>query len=321
MPNSEGRYIYPSEFFGLPMQPHQEALLRQMAELSTVDFPPLNGPAADLSGAQVTPETMTAARVALANAPLRDDSLVSRIIEGEYFHYPRWSEESVPLTNSEPLTPGTCHRCGATGPCVPRRCGARGCTSTVCIDLCVECVGGANSYSRPPRGAQPAWSAIDEADSDRVYFAPALPVRSENTNVHLTDDQRRINAYMDEIAARPAQLARNREEQRRVEYRVYGDGPTRPDHYRLRPGECVCGFASYFERDMELHIVDEIVDGPSGIPGRLRRCERCGVSKWCREVEVMRPQPVRWGGPTTNVPLPGVSTERVYRCDDCTRGL
>ena len=143
--------------------------------MTTNNMPDLNAPVDELSGAQLTPEVLTAARVALDNAtksrwsdgntqfvrdetvppgrvyfartPFNPNSVASRIVNDA--DRLTWPELAAPLTNGEPLTPGACHRCGERGPCVPRPCGARECHSAVCIDLCVECVGGVGTRLIP----------------------------------------------------------------------------------------------------------------------------------------------------------------------------
>lgn len=170
---------------------------------TTNNMPDLNAPVADLSGAQLTPEILTAARVALDNARRRE--LVQWALSGEAFATARWgdgdtqfvrddtvpsgrvyfaqtpfnlnsmasrivndadrltwSELAAPLTNGEPLTPATCHRCGERGPCAPRPCNAKECHSAVCIDLCVGCMG----YNRAPVGVTPRLEYRAYGDGD-----------------------------------------------------------------------------------------------------------------------------------------------------------
>ena len=148
-------------------------------------------------------------RIYFAQTPLNPNSVASRIVNDA--DRLTWGDLYGGLRNGEPLTPATCHTCGAVGPCVPRPCGARECTSQVCVDLCVECVGqAANSYARP--GIRPDFVAIDDVD----YAAPPFGSYSVRT--------------------------------------VPAEEATRPDHYRVRPGQCACGFRSIFTGTMQAHL-------------------------------------------------------------------
>ena len=249
--------------------------------MTTNNMPDLTAPVADLSGAQLTPETMTAARIALQNA--RRDEMVRLALSGEAFAAARWGDgdtqfvldDTIPpgevyflnaplnpnsvasriqrgefsqvtgLANGEPLSPATCHRCGERGPCVPRPCGARECHSAVCIDLCVECVSGVGTRLIP---------GIDYGTA--------------------------TGAMMGEEYRRAAEAeAQRRRELPRMEWYTYGDGSG---------------------------------DG-------LQRCEQCGNWRPCRRVIVAERQPVSWTtaefDPVATPPM----RDAIY-CNDCARG-
>lgn len=92
----------------------------------------------------------------------------------------------------------------------------------------------------------------------------------------------------------------------------------RPDHYRVRGGQCACGFRSIYREDMDEHIDDTLIEGSDGVPKRWRVCERCGASRLCRRVPVATGRPISFN-PETLSPVGPVIGEQHW-CDGCARG-
>lgn len=202
----------------------------------------------------------------------------------------------------------------------------------------------ANSYNRPPRG----WPTFEGAPfvvdgtlrQDELWgFNRDGVVRVEN--LAEPPNQTATGAMMEaarerEVQAQVRQLREwaDRQDRRRLDQMAWGDGDgsapvytgdiERPDHYRVRPGICACGFHTVFTEDMRAHIDDDLIE-VNGVPKRWRRCERCQASALCREVVVAAPSRVPgWAATFDPNRLPGsgsLETMRVYRCDNCTRGL
>lgn len=90
------------------------------------------------------------------------------------------------------------------------------------------------------------------------------------------------------------------------------DYARRPDHYRVSPGRCHCGFTSMFEGDMD-HHVRGIVHDCDGVPRRWWLCE-CGASALCREVVVAHRPSISFNMPLDPVAL---REEHIYLCTAC----
>lgn len=182
-----------------------------------------------------------------------------------------------------------------------------------------------NAYSRPPAG-RPFF--VDGGTTFRLD--DTVP---DNSVVFVVDGQ--AAGRIDNLAAEPtnqtatgAIMAAHLEEaSRRLNQIAYGSGDgswhelglSQAEHRRTAPGLCACGFTAILTSDMDAHIADEVIEGVDGVPKRWRVCERCRTSALCREVVVARIARMSFADP---IPPPaGPATERVYRCDDCTRGL
>lgn len=89
--------------------------------------------------------------------------------------------------------------------------------------------------------------------------------------------------------------------------------PMRPDHYRVHPGRCICGFQTAFVGDMEDHLTERVIATPDGNK-TWRVCE-CGESTLCRRVAVPHVGPFHYANPAdlSSPPL----TDSIYLCDSC----
>lgn len=90
--------------------------------------------------------------------------------------------------------------------------------------------------------------------------------------------------------------------------------PPRPDHYRVSPGRCACGFTSMFDGDMD-HHVRGIVHNCDGVPKRFWLCE-CGASALCREVVTARNLPVSFSTEPFD-PTNRAAVEHIWLCRQC----
>lgn len=90
--------------------------------------------------------------------------------------------------------------------------------------------------------------------------------------------------------------------------------PMRPDHYRVHPGRCICGFQSSFARDMADHLAQREVSAPDGYLKTWRVCE-CGESRLCRRVAVASNPSITFSIEPLDSAGPTVDT--IYLCDLC----
>jgi hypothetical protein len=194
-----------------------------------------------------------------------------------------------------------------------------------------------NSYDRPPLG-QVYW-----ADGETAFrFDESVPLDEVRFEFPRWGDTRPDQEILDEAASVLAQTAQEldkllteapphglaqeanatatgalvaaREEAARRAADWYGD------HYRADQDACVCGFFAIRADIMAEHLDDVLVEGSDGVPKRWRCCERCWASTLCREVVIAGRLSLSFGDSPSLLPV-GPVTERVYRCDDCTRGL
>lgn len=198
---------------------------------------------------------------------------------------------AAPLANGEPLTPGTCHTCGATGPVVPRPCGTRECYSQVCIDLCVECT-----------GSREDMRTLVDQDLERA---------SRRLNLMLYGD-----GHGDAPARESVVLLNVDYPVTATEILAHADRSySRSDHYRVTPGQCSCGFRSAFTADMQMHLSGEpstYIDHP---PRYWKLCE-CGESRLCRRVAMPQFQLTSWTTAEFDPTRTPTFTD-IYLCDDC----
>jgi hypothetical protein len=87
----------------------------------------------------------------------------------------------------------------------------------------------------------------------------------------------------------------------------------RPDHYRVTPGRCHCGFTSMFTGDMIDHIGGRVFIA-NNHQWTWRLCE-CRASALCRAVRTVMPLGIDFDNPPTEpVPMP---TRTDYLCNAC----
>jgi hypothetical protein len=101
----------------------------------------------------------------------------------------------------------------------------------------------------------------------------------------------------------------------------------RPEHYRVTPLRCSCGFRADListnlarQQDaIQSHLRDDLFSAGDGIPRRYRLCQRCEMSAACREVAVAERTSINFARPELPSPV-GPSFRREYRCDNCALG-
>lgn len=233
---SEHMYVYPTSFFGLD---YSRQVLQRMADLTShvSDFGGgLPGaPSDEAGGAQLTPEVLDAARARLRSTPLRQDSVISRIMSGsDRAVWGRGLDSPASLQNGEPASNEVCTRCGRPRLCVQRR------RSTVnprvhyrglgdpdpFVAVCGECVEIGCQLPRFVDG-NTHWVLDDTLPPD------GLPQFMDNRAHYMTilDEARRSFDRSSEVLQQQA-------------------GP----HTRTAPGQCACGFTSMFTEDMDRHV-------------------------------------------------------------------
>lgn len=213
-----------------PSPAFHEFMRRQMDDLHTrLSGWPMNSPADEADGAQLTPEVLEGARVALQQNTLHRNSIANRIANdadrmhwSRYYQLPRFTDGDTQyvldeamlanevmmiagqrvagsgLENDEPVTNEVCRRCSRPRLCV-RRLREVGSGPTDSYEfVCLECIG-------PYRTATGAQAILDEAR------------RSFDRSSEMLQQQ-----------ADP--------------------------HTRTAPGQCACGFTSMFTGDMDAHL-------------------------------------------------------------------
>lgn len=250
------------------------------------------------------------------------------------FGYPGGPTVRVDNLASNNYHNGHCYLCNQDRICTYRYSDDEG--NAARLSICLECAAGPPVLPAEPTQYTNARCFRCQQHRICTLFSP---LGAEPT-LYICEECRALQAA--ELANQPAtgvqamMAADMAEANRRFNRMVFGDGNGElawgvadqareyarrmtGSHRRAQPGVCVCGFTAVFTADMDAHINDEVVTMADGVPKRWRRCERCRASALCREVVVMGS--VGWPSdyePTEPMLIP---TERVYRCDGCTRGL
>lgn len=301
--------------------PHQQALMEHLNRLMTPNL------------------TATGAAIMAQNS-LHRNSVAQRVLDeanrrvsGEPLRstYP---DLNAPIDNGEPVHQDHCYLCNADKLCVIRRVDSEVWGSALDVSVCSDCLSTrwANSYNRPPTGSP---FPNMNAPSTDLSGARITPEQFDNARRVLRSTPRRMEwrvygdgdggrgARPDFIAiddvdhpTREARMMAHAEERgRALAEQAANQSYGRPDHYRVRPGQCSCGFKSAWANDMDMHLTDAPTDTGDGIPKRWRVCE-CGESRLCREVRVpvftlaanFHESPPSSSGPVE---------ETIYLCDAC----
>lgn len=168
-----------------------------------------------------------------------------------------------------------------------------------------------NAYNRPPRGLPRARFSPWENGPD-LYVDPTIDPNRIYFVRHPRHYGRRLDqSYWGDGSGEQAWFTDG-------ETRFQQMPEDRPDHYRVRAGECVCGFRSIYRDDMDEHIDDTLIEGSDGVPKRWKVCERCGASRLCRRVPVATGRPISFN-PVTMEREPAIT--EAYHCDNCVRGI
>ena len=238
--------------------------------MDTQPFPDMNGPTADLSGAMLTREQFDEARnyitsraqghvttgnnlqcscgyvassrtfltnhLTSASRAISGAQLTPEVLEGtrialrqnvlhqdsvvsRLMHGRDFQNYQWPgLHNGEPVTNGHCYRCNRDRLCVSRRVDSLEQGATAYAHICMECLSGGHNSHSQP---------------PRGYRQPVY--RDWGTQW-----------VMDNTLPPNGPVAFDLE------------APQRPDHYRVRSGECACGFNAPFTDDTHQHLNDDM---------------------------------------------------------------